>query len=171
MLEMRLFLADRARATQTHDANPLRNGSFYPSTVCIQQFEVVSFGTFTCALECLIGLFRPYRDSATLTRRLRTQCAAWTALAVLRREFDLDDLVFAIVDGGRPTTTDAAFWAGRLFGLPIDLKMTRVKSGLLLGLPFVISTCGPNQINPIVLLALVQQLSIDIAGIDTMLLG
>ncbi len=133
-----------------------RNGSFYPGTVCIQHFEVLSFGTFTCTLECLIVLFRPYRDGATLTCRLRASCEARAALTVLRREFDLDDLVFAIVDGGRPTATDAAFWAGRLFGLPIDRKMTRVKSGLLLGLPCVISTRWTNQINPVILLAPVQ---------------
>ena len=122
-------------------------------------------------LECLIVLFRPYRDGATLTRRLRTQCKAWTALTVLRREFDLDDRVFAIVNGRRPTATDAAFRAGRLFGLPIDLKLSRVKSGLLLGLPFVISTRWTNQINFVVLLAPVQQLGIDIASIDNVLIG
>jgi hypothetical protein len=133
-----------------------RNGSFYPCSACVQRFEVVSFGTFTCMLECLVVLFRPYRDGATLTRRLRTQCKAWAALTVLRREFDLDDLVFAIVDGRRPTATNAAFWAGRLFGLPIDLKLSRIKSGLLLGLPFVISTRWTNQINFVVLLAPVR---------------
>jgi hypothetical protein len=122
-------------------------------------------------LECLIVLFRPNGDGATLTRRLRTQCAARAALTVLRREFDLDDLVFAIVDGRRPTATDAAFRSGRLFGLPIDLKLSRVKSGLLLGLPFVISTCGTHQINFVILLAPMQQLGIDIAGIDNVLIG
>src|SRR5579863_2486812 len=139
MLEVRLFLADITRATQTHDANSLRNGAFYPCSACVQRFEVVSLGTFTCMLEGLIVLFRPDRDGATLARRLRTQCQAWAALAVLRREFDLDDLIFALVDGRRPTATDAALRASRLFGLPIDLKMTGVKSSLLLGLPFVIS--------------------------------
>ncbi len=149
----------------------LRNGSFYPCSACVQRFEIVSFGTFTCMLECLIVLFRPYRDGATLTRRLRTQCQAWAALTVLRREFDLDDLVFAIVDGRRPTATHAAFWTGRLFGLPINLKLSRIKSGLLLGLPFVISTRWTNQINFVVLLAPVQQLGIDIASIDNVLIG
>ncbi len=88
MLEMCLFLADIARASQTHDANSLRNGSFYPCSACVQRFEVVRFGTFTCLLECLIVLFRPNGDGATLTRRWRTQCAARAALTVLRREFD-----------------------------------------------------------------------------------
>src|SRR5437016_924457 len=116
-------------------------------------------------------LFRPHGDSATLTRRMRTQGATRAALAVLAREFDLDDLVLAIVDGGRPTATGAALRASCLFALPLNLKLTRLKSGLVLSLPFVISTRWPNQITAVMLVAAVQQLGIDIACIDHVLRG
>ena len=64
-----------------------------------------------------------------------------------------------------------AFGAGRLLGLPIDVKLTRREALFLLGLPFDIGAGGANQINAIILRAAVQQPGINIAGIDDMLLG
>jgi hypothetical protein len=58
-----------------------------------------------------------------------------------------------------------------LLSLPIDGKLTRREACLLLGLPFDIGMGGADEINAKVLLTAVQQLRIDIAGIDDMLLG
>ena len=64
-----------------------------------------------------------------------------------------------------------AFGAGGLLGLPIDVKLARREALFLLSLPFDIGTGGANQIDAIILLTAVQQLGIDIARIDDMLLG
>jgi hypothetical protein len=72
------------------------------------------------------------------------------------REFNLDDLVLAVVNGGRPTDTRMSLWAGGLLSLPVDIKMTRVVAHLLLSLPFDIGTCRTNQIDAIVLLTAMQ---------------
>jgi hypothetical protein len=92
-------------------------------------------------------------------------------LTILAGELDFDDLIRAIVDGGGPTDTGMTFGTSRLLSLPIDGKPTRFEARLLLGLPFDIGMGGADQVNAIVLLTTVQQLGIDIAGIDEMLLG
>src|SRR5205814_5046988 len=86
-------------------------------------------------------------------------------------ELDLDDLRVAIVDGWSPTDTRMPLGAGGLLCLPIDIKVARRKAFFRLSLPFDIGTCGTNQIDAIILLTAVQQLGINIARIDDMLLG
>src|SRR5512135_314671 len=101
--------------------------------------------------------FRAYRDGPTRgPSRVRTQRTTGAVLTVCGRELDLDDLVLAVVNGGRPADTGVAFWARRLRGLPVDDKMPRVKASLLLGLPFDIGARRTNQVNAIILLAAVQ---------------
>ena len=92
-------------------------------------------------------------------------------MTVLDGEFDLDDLILAVVNGRSPADTGVALRAGGLLGLPIDVKLARRETHLLLSLPFDIRARGANQIDTIVLLTAVQQLGIDIACIDQMLVG
>ena len=114
--------------------------------------------------------FRTHSDGTTrLASGARTQAAARTGLTVLHRELDLDDLVLAVIDSWRPTDTGVALGTGGLLSLPVDVKLACGKAGLLLGLPFDIGVCGADQAKAIILLASVQQLGIDIAGIDDML--
>jgi hypothetical protein len=81
------------------------------------------------------------------------------------------DLILAEVLGWGPADTRVPFGTGGLLGLPIEVKLGCREAHLLLGLPFDIGACGANQINGIILPTAVQQLGIDIAGIDDMLLG
>src|SRR5579859_1185551 len=117
-------------------------------------------------------LLTSHSDSTTwITSGVRTRGTAGTALAVLDGEFNLDHLSLAVVDGRSPADTAMTFGTGRLLSLPIDVKLTRLEALLLLGLPFDIGARGTDQINAVILLTAVQQLGIDIAGIDDMLLG
>jgi hypothetical protein len=117
-------------------------------------------------------LLTTHGDGATwVTRGVRTQGTTGTALTVLDGELDLDHLSLAVVDGRGPTDTRVAFGAGGLLGLPIEVKLARLKAHLLQGLPFDIGARGAYQINTIILLTAVQQLGINIARIDDMLLG
>src|SRR2546423_10304823 len=100
---------------------------------------------------------RAHRDGTTRgPSRVRTQGTTWAVLTVCGRELDLDDLILAVVDGGCPTNAGGPFRAGRLLALPVDLKTTFVKAGLLLGLPFHIGARGTNQIDAIIFLAALQ---------------
>ncbi len=73
------------------------------------------------------------------------------SLTVFHREFDLDDLVLALVNGRGPADTGVPLGTDGLLGLPVDGKLTGSEAGLLLGLPFVITTRGTNEIDAIVL--------------------
>src|SRR6266705_150754 len=117
-------------------------------------------------------LLPAHGDGTTwITRGVGTQWATGTTLTILAGELDFDDLILAIVNSWGPTDTCMTFRADSLLGLPIDGKLTCLKARLLLGLPFDIGMGGADQVNAIVLLTAVQQLGIDIAGIDDMLLG
>ena len=69
------------------------------------------------------------------------------------REFDLDDLVLAMVDCRRPADTCMPLRTGRLLLVPINAKLTDIDAVLAVGLPFHIRTRGSNHFNAVVLLA------------------
>jgi hypothetical protein len=64
-----------------------------------------------------------------------------------------------------------SLWARSLLVIPIDEKVVGIEALLLIGLPLMIAAGWTHQIDLVVLLALEQQFSIDIASIDNMLLG
>src|SRR5262249_49880945 len=110
------------------------------------------------------------RDRAAhMANRLRAELQAGTGLTVFRREFNLDDLVGAVVDGWGPATARVSLGAGRLLLLPIDEKVISIEAFLLTGLPLMIAAGWTHQIDLVVLLALEQQFGIHIPGIDNVL--
>jgi hypothetical protein len=106
-----------------------------------------------------------------MAQRLCAEPEAGTGLTVFGREFNLDDLVGSVVDGRGPATAEVSLWARGLLVFPIDEKMIGIEALLLIGLPLMIAAGWTHQIDLVVLLAREQQFSIDLAGIDTMLLG
>ena len=90
-------------------------------------------------------LLPAHGDGTTrVTGGVGTQWATGTTLTVLDGELDLDDLILAIVDGGGPADTGAAFGTSSLLSLPINGKLTCFEARLLLGLPFDIGMGGAD---------------------------
>ena len=94
-----------------------------------------------------------------------------TGLAILDREFDLDDLVIVPIDCWRPTQTLSSSWTPRFMRLPINQEAARVEALLGFGLPLVISSRWGNQINVVLLAALDELLRLGIIGIGQVLPG
>jgi hypothetical protein len=96
-------------------------------------------------------LLTTHGDGATwVASGVRTQGTTGTALTVRAGEFDLDDLILAVVNGRSPADTGVALGAGGLLGLPIEVKLARREAHLRLRLPFDIRARGANQIDTIV---------------------
>ena len=82
-------------------------------------------------LQSLVLLLRSDGDGAAhMAQRLRAESQAGTSLTVFGGEFDLDDLVGAVVDGSCPATAHVSFWARRLLVLPIDEKVIGIEAHL-----------------------------------------
>lgn len=99
-----------------------------------------------------------------------TQATTWTISAIFDRELDLDHLILVPVESRRPANAGLTFWTGGALSLPIHLKVGCIKARLLLGLPFVIGSGRTKQIDPIGVLATVEQLCINLARIHNVLL-
>src|SRR5215469_11760354 len=151
VLKMCPFLTNVTGTSQAHRPDPLRNGAFHPSTAHVERFELRGLRPLACLLEGQIVRLPTDRAGATrVTRSVCRQYAAWAGPTVFHREFDLDDLMLAVVNGRSPADTRMAFGAGGLLGLPIDVKLACLEAHLLLSLPFDSRACGANQIDPIV---------------------
>jgi hypothetical protein len=91
-----------------------------------------------------------------------------TASAIFARELHLDDRIPAIIHGRRPADTRLARRTGRVLLVPIDLEMLDVKAGARASLPVIVSACGPQQIHPIVVPTLNEEVGVQEAGIHDM---
>src|SRR5690348_11357249 len=144
-------LTDIAGATQAHRTNPLRDSAFHAGSAGIECFKLLRLRPLPGLLERMIVQLLTHRDGATrVARRVRTQRAAGTGLAISHREFDLDDRVLAVIQRRGPADTGFALGAGGLLSGPVDLKLARGEARLLLRLPVVIRPRGSYQINFIV---------------------
>lgn len=106
-----------------------------------------------------------------MTNRLGAASQAGTGLTIFGREFNFDDLIFAVVDGWRPATARVTLRTDGLLSLPIDHELTGIKACLFACLPAVVGSRGANEIDLVVLLTLHEQLGIDISRVHNLLLG
>jgi hypothetical protein len=86
-------------------------------------------------------------------------------LAIVLREFDLDDCIVSAIDDWRPTTALPPYRAPRLPLFPVNHEAAGVKSLPRPCLPSVIGSCGPQEFYPIRSLTGDQQFGIEVAGI------
>src|SRR5713101_8006865 len=100
-----------------------------------------------------------------MAHRLCAEPQSWAGLTDFGGEFELDDLIGAVIDRLGPATTDVSLWTDGLLSLPVDEEVARIKTLLLTGLPAVIGACGTNEIELVVLLALHEQFGIRVACI------
>ncbi|HEX2185067.1 MAG TPA: hypothetical protein VHN78_06135, partial [Chloroflexota bacterium] len=89
-------------------------------------------------------------------------------LAIPHREFDLHDLIGAVIHSGRPADAGIPTRARGPLLLPIDLEVTHIKPSCGWRLPLTIGAHGTEQIHAVLTLASDQQFSVEVACIDDM---
>src|SRR5260221_6311299 len=93
----------------------------------------------------------------------------FAGLAIFHRKLDLDDLVVVAIKRRRPTQAFTSSRARGFLCIPINVETSRSKALLLFGLPFVISSGGCDQIDPVLLATLHKLLGFGIIGVSQML--
>lgn len=82
--------------------------------------------------------------------RVRAVLTVRTRTTILHGKFDFDDRVASSILDWRPTATGLACRAGGTLLLPIDSELTSLKARALPGLPMIILSGWPKEIDPIV---------------------
>ncbi len=112
----------------------------------------------------MLGL-RSYCDGSSLVLLFRagTVGELRTDAAICGGEFDLDDLVFPVINGRSPTDTALSLGTNRLLMVPINQELAGINPLLGVGLPLHIATSRTDHFNPILALTADQNGSRDIA--------
>jgi hypothetical protein len=167
MLQMRSLQPNITRPAQTHHSNALGDGPLKADSSGINLGKFLGLFLLSPSHQGQILLLRANgHGTARVADRLRTERSRRAHLSVYGRELDLDDLVFAVVNGRRPTAAGVALRARCLLVLPIDEKVVDIEACVLTGLPLMVPAGWTHQVNLVVPLALDQELCVDIAGID-----
>ncbi len=157
--------ADIPGAAHTKGTNPLGNRRFNAFSQRILSGKCWRLLPATGGLKRFMLGLRSDRDGSpfVLLFRAGTVGELRTDAAIFGGELDLDDLVFPMVDGRRPTDTALSLGAERLLAFPIDEEPSSIKTLLGVGLPLDIATRRTNHFDPVLLLTADQNGSRDIA--------
>lgn len=130
----------------------------------------------------LLGLFTLAAGQQGFALRLRSEgdrAARWMAASVENilgtgptisfAKLDFDDVVLIPVDRRGPAGTRFTAGTNGLVGSPIDPEFGSRKAGVVLGLPMVIATGRPNQVDAKLPAAVDEQLRVDVAGVGNVL--
>lgn len=102
--------------------------------------------------------------------RVRAVLTVRTGATILHGKFDFDNRVASSIFDWRPTATGLVCRAGGRLLLPIDGKLLSREASAFPGLPMIILSAWPKEIDPIVLSTPHQFLGIHISGVHAMLL-
>lgn len=81
------------------------------------------------------------------------------------------NVVSTVVYEGRPLDALTALGTDGLFALPIDLEVLHAETLLGARLPTIVRSSGAKEIDPVVFLALGQELGVQVAGVHELGLG
>src|SRR5262249_52769480 len=100
----------------------LRNGGFDAFSQRVLLGKGWRLLSTTSCLKCFMLGLRSYRDGSPLVLLLRagTVSQLRADATICGGEFDLDDLVFPVIDGRSPTDTALSLGTNRLLMVPID---------------------------------------------------
>ncbi len=169
---MRSLQPNGSRTAQSHDRNPLGDGSLNARSRSLDLGKFLRLFLLSPVHQSLVLLPRTNRHgSACMANGLGTTRSRRTQLAVCCRELDLDHLVLPVVNSWCPTDAGVPFRTRCLLLLPVDEKVTGIEALFLSGRPSVIRSRWTDQVNVIVTLTLYQELGVDITGINQVLGG
>jgi hypothetical protein len=88
-----------------------------------------------------------------------------TAPAIFGRALHRDDGIPTIIESRRPTDTGLAGRTGRVLLAPINLKVLGIKAIPCAGLPVIVETRGPEEIDAVVIQTLDQECRVENARV------
>ncbi len=150
---------DIAGASQACTPYAARDGAFDPGAAGVLRLKRLGGFPLPCRLERLVWRLRTDGERPSGIALLRAYpWRDWVAApAILGRELYLNDGILAVLDGRRPADPGLASRTSRVWLVPIDLDMLRVKTGPCAGLPVIIEACGPQAIHAVVGLTIDQE--------------
>ena len=155
---------------QPEGPHALREGPFDPRAVCILTLALGTSIPRPPGLEGLILLLGRQVQTPGFVLRSGTGGPGRTGTAVLATKLHNDPGLVGAVDVLRPTDRLFPLWTPDLLLLPIDRKLVNALGAVDLGLPTGILARRAQEVDPMRLPAVDEQLGTDIGGIDQVLL-
>src|SRR6266567_591646 len=126
---MRSLQPNGSRTAQSHDRNPLGDGSLNARSRSLDLGKFLRLFLLSPVHQSLVLLPRTNRHgSACMANGLGTTRSRRTQLAVCCRELDLDHLVLPVVNSWCPTDAGVPFRTRCLLLLPVDEKVTGIEA-------------------------------------------
>ncbi len=171
MLQGGFGQAEITSTAEASVADGVGEGAFNASPGGIGMLKGGSVLFTTPLLDGLMLRLGTQREVARCIGRTGATGAERTGGTMAGCEADVNDRIAVLVMGLRPFLRGMALWTGDAFGLPVDEKMGHVVGFGGEGLPAMVRGHGSNHVELVVVLALGQQATIHIAGIEEVLGG